>query len=84
MVLNPIHARLKDMIIASLISALLLIQNWWDWINNDPVGRNISTMIFVAVFSLVMYFVCSPLMLRKLQDTANAREMDVDEWKTDA
>ena len=62
------------------LSLILLQFDWWEWINNDPVGRGISSIIFTVVFGAIVYFICTPLLLRKMEDIERVRDGEHDEW----
>ena len=77
--------RLENLIVnAEIIAVLLLIQNWYDWLNYDPLGHFIFRIVLYGLLGIFMYFVLGPLMLRKLEEKRRVRDGDQDEWKQDS
>ena len=76
--------RLKNMVVTALITVLLLIQDWYDWLSYDPLGQFIHRMIFFVLYGIIAYFVCQPLMLRKLEEKQRVRNGEQDEWEPDS
>ena len=72
------------MFVAAIITVLLLMQDWIDWIDNDPVGRSIASIIFFAIFGGITYFVCTPWMLGKMEKAQRGRDGNQDEWEPDS
>ena len=66
--------------VTALVTFLLLIQNWIEWYNNDPLVQWFFRIVFAGLSGLLIYFVCRPLMLRKMEETQRVRNGDHDEW----
>lgn len=63
-----------------LVTLLLLFQTWYEWSNFDPVGRFLLTIVSFGGMSIILRFVCSPIMLRKMEEKMAVRDGEQDEW----
>ncbi len=70
---------MENMVVSTTANLLFLLQDLWEYINNDPVGRGISGVIFSVVFGLVIYFACTPFMLRKMEKMQPVRVREQDD-----
>jgi hypothetical protein len=71
---------LKKMASTILFVFLLLIQNWIDWVESNPIAQSIIWLIFFCTFGLVNYFICIPFMMGKLEERIQVRDEEQDEW----
>jgi len=70
------------MFVTAITNVILLLQDWYDWLNYDPLGHFIFRIILYGLLGIFMYFVLGPWMLRKLEEKQSVRVRvgDQDEW----